>query len=110
MKIVTIAILCIISTYIHAGGASGKGEIDYIYQRSVDGHLAVYKKDGNWANPDNCGSSERMVLTRDNPSRNEFYSALLASKISGRDINAWLVGCVDWNGTTYPEISGLYTY
>ena len=93
-----------------AGGNSGVGNIEWIYQRSLDGLLAVKKAGGDWSNPDNCASSDRIVLTKDNPSRSEFYSALLSSKMANKEINAWLSGCVNWNGITYPVISGLYTY
>jgi hypothetical protein len=33
-------------------------------------------------NPDRCQQSNLVVLARENPSRKEFYSAILASKMS----------------------------
>ena len=93
-----------------AAGNSGTHKISHLYQRSSDGLLGVYRKNGDWANPDNCQSSDRIVLKKDNNSRSEFYSAILASKISDRDFAAYLSGCIGWNGVTYPVITGVYTY
>lgn len=94
----------------HAAGSSGIGTISYMYQRSSDGLLGIHKAGGNWSNPDSCQDSSRIVLKRDNISRAEFYSALLAAKMANKEIAAFLAGCVDWNGVTYPVIIGLYTY
>lgn len=91
-----------------ASGSSGTGTISYFYQRSSDGLLGVYREEGDWSNPDLCDSSTQIVLTRTNGSRSEFYAAILAAKMSGSPIQAHLSGCIDWNGTTYPAISGLY--
>lgn len=113
MKIVcaflTVAVL-VFSSLCLAAGQSGQGNIDHIYQRSFDGHLYVKKAGGSWNNPDGCASSDRLVLVRDNPSRSEFYSAILAAQLANRQISAWISGCIDWGGTTYPEISGLSVY
>lgn len=110
-------ILCIVITLsssitAYAAGLSGTGAIDYIYERTTDGFLGVYKVGGNWANPDGCQDSSKLVLSlaTNNPIREELYSALLASKMSGRNIQTYLSGCVNWNGITYPNIVGLYTY
>lgn len=91
-----------------ASGSSGVGTISYFYQRSTDGLLGIYREEGDWQNPDNCQSSAQIVLTRDNPSRSEFYAAILAAKMAGSPLQAHLSGCVDWNGITYPNIRGLY--
>ena len=73
--------------------------------------LGIYKENSVWDNPDTCGASDKIVLTKnDNGSRSEFYSALLAAQTANRNIKAFLVGCVDWNGVTYPKIEGLYSY
>jgi len=106
-----ILVLLFISPNISwAAGYSDQGEIDYLYQRSSDGLLGVYKKGGDWSNPDNCDRSDRIVLTRNNSSRAEFYSAILATKMSNSNFAAYVSGCVSWNGDTYPEIVGIYTY
>lgn len=94
----------------YAAGDSGTGSISYMYQRSFDGLLGVHKVGGDWSNPDECDNSSRIVLKRDNPSRSEFYSSILAAKMAKTEIAAFLDGCVDWNGVTYPVITGLYTY
>ena len=91
-----------------ASGSSGVGTISYFYQRSSDGLLGIYREGGDWGNPDGCQSSTQIVLTRSNASRSEFYAAILAAKMSGSPIQAHLSGCVDWNGITYPSISGLF--
>jgi len=103
-------LILIIPSLAWSSGNSGKGDIDYLYQRSSDGLLGVFKKNGNWSNPDDCDSSERIVLKRSNEFSAEFYSAILASKMSQSEFQAFLLGCVDWNGTTYPVIFGVYTY
>lgn len=102
--------LVLLASSALAGGRSGAGKIEQTYQRSSDGLLAVHKVGGDWDNPDSCDASDRIVITRDNESRAEFYSAILAALMAGREIDAWLNGCVDWSGTTYPNISGLYNY
>lgn len=81
-----------------------------MYQRSSDGLLGIYKKNGAWLNTGDCGDSSRVILLRNNSSRSEFYSALLAAKLSNNEIGFFLSGCTNWNGITYPAIIGLDTY
>ena len=112
-KMVLTALILAFSanSYASVGGSSGQGKISYMYQRSFDGLLAVYKEDGVWDNPDGCDHSDRIVLTKaNNGSRSEFYSALLAAQMANRNIKAYLFDCVEWNGVKYPKIEGLYTY
>jgi hypothetical protein len=105
-----LMLLYIYSSSLYAAGNSGIGEILHLYQRSSDGLLVVTKDNGDWGNPDGCQNSHSLVLAGDNPFRSEFYSAILASKMAGRNFKAHLNGCLDWNGITYPKIDGVYTY
>lgn len=104
-----LILISICSSSLYAAGGSGSGKISYLFQRSTDGLLVVAKDVGDWANPDGCQDSHSLVLAGDTPFQSELYSAILASKMAGRDFRARLNGCLDWNGTTYPKIHGVYT-
>lgn len=94
----------------HGSGNSGSGIISGTYQRSSDGLMWIQRKEGNWNNPNQCDNDERVVLERNNESRSEFYSAILASSMSKTPVSFYLSGCVLWNGVTYPRIVGMFTY
>lgn len=108
--ILSVVILLTFSCTCRAEGSSGEGVISSTYLRSTDGLFAVYKVGGDWQNPDSCQSANQLVLTNDNPNRAELYAALLSAGTSGKTISAWLSGCVDWNGVTYPKIIGLNVF
>lgn len=105
-----IVILVMLSRVCWASGSGGDGVISSSYLRSSDGLLAVYKVGGDWQNPDGCQSANQLVLTKDNPDRAELYAALLSAGIGGKTISAWVSGCVNWNGVTYPKIIGLNVF
>lgn len=93
-----------------SSGFSGKGKIDYIYQRSGDGHVVIWRLDGVWDNPDGCQNSSLLVIDGTNPLRDSFFSATLSAKMADRGFGAFLAGCTIWNGVTYPTVYGVYNY
>ncbi|MCU7806376.1 MAG: hypothetical protein KZQ73_00670 [Candidatus Thiodiazotropha sp. (ex Semelilucina semeliformis)] len=93
-----------------SSGSSGKGKADFIYQRSSDGHIAIWKLNGPWDNPDGCQDSSRLVIEGSNTFRDSFVSSVLSAKMADRDMGAFLVGCSDWNGVTHPTVFGIYNY
>ncbi|GAA5445422.1 hypothetical protein Misp06_03625 [Microbulbifer sp. NBRC 101763] len=99
-----------ISLDAYSPGHSGKAKISFLFNGSSNGLLLFARENGSWDNPDNCSASNYLILEKQNPSRSELYSALLASKMSNKEIDVWVRDCIEYNGKTYPKIDGIYTY
>ena len=114
LKILSIAflsVLLILPITLYAGGSSGSKIVSRL-KVNQEGRVEIWPIAGDWANPDSCNQSNKIILLP-NPSGtvNEYYSEMyaltVASYLQGKKIDAYLNGCTTINSVTYPIAIGV---
>jgi len=93
---------------VFAGGESGDRLISKLY--AISNGIKIYSAEGDWSNPDNCQSSEVIVLPSTHESYDTLTSFILSSQARGTKLYAWLSGCYTWGGVSYPSVHGVISY
>lgn len=54
-------------------------------------------------NPDGCDADDRLLVTFDDANRRHMLAAAIMAKAAQGKLTAWLSGCVDIDGTSFPR-------
>ena len=92
-----------------AGGSSGTQVLERV-AIGTDGLIQLDGVEAAWNNPDGCDASDVLIM----PAADEtgtitdinatIAAAVIAAKLKGTPVSAFVNGCVDLSGTTYPRV------
>jgi hypothetical protein len=91
-------IVTALSIPVFAAGSSGSAVPSSCLVDSWDQMVRV---DGNWANPDGCGTSSFVILQMSNANYKDYLATILAAGTAQKQLNFWLSGCTStpWGGS-----------
>ena len=110
-----VGVLCgLTATIALAGGFTAKTTIKNLVVQT-DKTIVVKGDAGDWANPDLCDSSVKIILpspTSENAPEayTEVYAVLLSAHLTGRQMRALLDGCMVLGNLSFPLISLVQIY
>lgn len=105
----SVALLAGVAVVSHAEGFSGVQKIGVLHN-NASGHVQIFGAVGAWNNPDSCDVSDRLILQRSHSQWKELFATVLSAQMTETDFSAFLNGCVDVGGVTYPKVVNINTY
>lgn len=107
-RIIRLLVMCLITSNAFANGESGIKSVHEIYAMK-DG-VKIISSEGSWDNPDNCDVSSALVIPHDHLAYDALLSMALSIQARGIKLRAWVDGCFNWGGATYPQVWGISSY
>lgn len=94
MKRIIFSFICIVCSYSYAATTNlPKGGITQIV--FYKGHSGVLMRYSSMSDPDHCGRHDYYILSTSHPYYEEIYAALLSARMTGRELELSISGCLD---------------
>ena len=105
--IFTLAVACGLlgSASVMAAGTTGDRTLANVSVTS-DSYVRL-EATNNWGNPDGCDSGKFIFVDPANTAFKIMTAASLTAFAAGSTVKAWVDGCYERNGTTYPILVTL---
>ena len=72
------------------------------------GYVSILASGSAWNNPSTCTKSDKIWLIPTATTYKINIAQVLTAVASGQQMEAWVGGCLSWNGATYPKIKALH--